>query len=737
VTAEVEPAAHLPGIAVLVSGRGSNLAALIEAQRRGSLGGCITLVLADRPCPAVGMAREAGIQALVCDPAAFADRAAWDAAIASAIRDAGAQLVVLAGFMRVLGPGVLDAFPNRVLNVHPALLPAFPGRDAIGDALAAGVRVTGVTVHFVTEALDAGPILLQEAVAVRDGEERAAVEERIHAVEHRLLPRAVALTLGGAVTVADGRAWIETARAAALPRPRRALLSVSDKSGLVELAKALVALGFELVSTGRTARALRDAGLSTTDVSAVTGSPEMLDGRVKTLHPRIHAGLLADVRNPDHREQLAAELIDPFEIVVSNLYPFAEAAARPDLPIDELIEEIDIGGPTLLRAAAKNHASIAVLSDPGQYDAAVAELRASGALSDATRSKLAVEAFASISDYDAQIASVLAQRLETGSDDPLPVRLDLRLGRSLSLRYGENPHQAAALYARADPVDGTGPFVHGAQPLQGKELSYNNILDAAAAASIVRDLRGAAVVIVKHGNPCGAAEAATLPEAWERALSGDPVSAFGGVVAVRGCVDADLATALTGLFLEVVVAEAFDAEALAVLAAKPNLRLIADPGILAAPPVSLEVRSAGGGVLVTQADVRPDDPATWRTVTRRAPTERELADLDLAWRIARRVSSNAITLVRDGTLVGVGAGQMSRVDSARLAVEKAGSERVHGAVCASDAFFPFPDGLEVCAAAGVTAFVEPGGSQRDAEVIAAADAAGAAMLVTGVRHFRH
>ncbi len=347
-----------------------------------------------------------------------------------------------------------------------------------------------------------------------------------------------------------------------------------------------------------------------------------------------------------------------------------------------------------------------------------------------------MDAFALTAAYDAQITSELRRR--TNEDGgALPARLDLSLERALSLRYGENPHQAAALYRRADGTPASGPFSRGATPLQGKELSYNNILDAAAAAAIARDLRGSAAVVVKHGNPCGAAEAETLLEAWERALSGDPVSAFGGVVGIRGTVDAELATALTSLFLEVVVAASYDADALEVLARKPNLRLLADPSILVPAPVVLDVRSAGGGVLVTESDVLPDDPQTWRTVTARTPNDRERIDLDLAWRISRRVSSNAIVLVKDGTLVGVGAGQMSRVDSSRLAVDKAGTDRARGAVCASDAFFPFPDALEVCAGAGVTAFVEPGGSQRDDGVIAAADAAGAAMLFTGVRHFRH
>ena len=777
-------------IAVCVSGQGSNLRALHAAQGRGSLGGAICLVLADKECPATAFAREVGIETAVVAPAGHADRAAWDRAIADALAAATPDLVVLAGFMRVVGPATLGRFPGRILNVHPALLPAFPGRDGIGDALAAGVRLTGVTVHVVDESLDGGPIVAQEAVPIIPDDDAESLAGRIHAVEHRLLARCVVLALAGALRI-DGRVVrIDPEVAASLPMARRALLSVSDKTGLVEMGRGLADLGFELVSTGGTARALRDAGLAVTDVASVTGVPEMLDGRVKTLHPRIAAGVLADQRNAEHRAQLAAAGIEPFELIVVNLYRFADAAARPGVAEDELIEEIDIGGPTLVRAAAKNHASVGIVTDPASYSEVLDELRANGQLSVMRRRALALEAFRKTAGYDGTIAHELGRRLfppapgadvTTGSvagaatgtatadtalaapaatgtatadtaaapgtgatgeggiagEGPLPPTLDLRLERVQALRYGENPHQAAALYLRPDVSPDAGPFARGAAPLQGKALSYNNMLDAAAAAALARDLRGSAVVIVKHGNPCGAAEAPDLLAAWEKARAGDPVSAYGGVVAVRGCVDGALAERLSSLFLEVVVAADYDGDARRTLAAKTNLRLLADPTLLELPVVTLELRSAGGGVLVTESDARPDDPGTWRAVTQRPPTPAELADLDLAWRVCRRVASNAIVLASGGAVVGVGAGQMSRVDSARLSVEKAGVERARGAVCASDAFYPFADGVEVCTAAGVTAFVQPGGSTRDAEVIAAADRAGAAMVFTGVRHFRH
>ena len=635
----------------------------------------------------------------------------------------------------------------------------------------AGVAVTGVTVHLVDESLDGGPILAQEAVPVLPDDDEASLLERLHAVEHRLLPAAVASLLAGALSVAPAarRARFDAAVAdATVPVPRRALLSVSDKSGLADLGRGLVARGFELVSTGGTARALREAGLPVTDVAAVTGFPEMLDGRVKTLHPRVHAGLLADRRRADHREALIAAGIAPFELVVVNLYPFAEAARKPGLSFDDLVEEIDIGGPSMVRAAAKNHASVAIVTSRRSYEAILAALDEHGEVPLGLRSALAVEAFRHTAAYDARIAAELPGRMfaagvalppEPGlpsSDDPYPPTLTISMAKVETLRYGENPHQPAARYRRTDrePRQDEGPFAAGQPPLQGKALSYNNVLDASAAAAVARLLRGPAVVIMKHTNPCGAAERTNLLDSWDAALAGDPVSAFGGVVAVRGTVDRALAERLTSLFLEVVVAPAYDDAAREILATKPNLRLVLDPALDTAegagaggpadtpvPDHLGSVRTTGGAVLVTAPDVQPDDPATWTCTTSRRPTDRELADLDLAWRLVRGVVSNAILLVRDGMLVGLGSGQVSRVDACRQAVEKAGRFQgdagARGAVAASDAFFPFADGPEALLEAGVTAIVQPGGSMRDAEVLAAVEAAGATMLVTGTRHFRH
>jgi phosphoribosylaminoimidazolecarboxamide formyltransferase/IMP cyclohydrolase len=441
-----------------------------------------------------------------------------------------------------------------------------------------------------------------------------------------------------------------------------------------------------------------------------------------------------------------------------NLYPFEEAAARRGLPLDELIEEIDIGGPALVRAAAKNHASVAVVTSPDRYGPVMEALGSGDRVPDGLRAALAIEAFGHTAAYDARIAEVLPCRLQEagvalppepglpGSGDPFPRQLTVALERVEPLRYGENPHQPAARYRRAGATALDGPFATGEPPLQGKPLSYNNVLDASAAAAVARLLRGPAAVVIKHTNPCGAAERPALLDAWRSALAGDPVSAFGGVVGLTRPVDAPVARALTELFLEVVVAPAFDEEALEVLGGKASLRLVVDPTLASDDPPpqpgwTSSLRSAGGAVLVGVPDTQADEPGDWITITRRAPSAREQLDLDLAWRLVRAVTSNAIVIVRDGMQIGLGSGQTSRVDAARQAVAKAraihGEEALRGAVAASDAFFPFADGAEALLDAGVSALIQPGGSIRDNEVIVAAERAGAAMLITARRHFRH
>jgi phosphoribosylaminoimidazolecarboxamide formyltransferase/IMP cyclohydrolase len=512
---------------------------------------------------------------------------------------------------------------------------------------------------------------------------------------------------------------------------RRALVSVWDKAGIDELAGALHTAGVQIVSTGSTAAAIAGLGVPVTPVEQVTGARELLDGRVKTLHPRIHAGLLADRRNPDHVAQLEGESIDPFDLVVVNLYPFEAAAADPGAGDADVIEKIDIGGPSMLRAAAKNHACVAVVCDPADYHLVGKALAVGGSTAEQRRD-LAAKAFARSAAYDAAIAAWFAGR-QGRSDGALPARLELAADRVQVLRYGENPHQAAAFYRLDAPSSGPWGLAAATQ-VAGKELSYNNLLDADAAVSIVRELAGRPfAAIVKHTNPCGAAVADTLEEAYVRALSGDPDAAFGGIVGLAQPLDGATAARIKAIFTEVVVAPSITDQAREVLAAKPSLRLVQVD--LAAPAGWVTLRSVAGGLLAQEADQVAPDPSAWKLAAGPDPAGLQ-GDLELAWRLVKHVKSNAIVLVAGGRLVGVGAGQMSRVESARLAVAKAG-ERAAGAVAASDAFFPFPDGLQVLADAGVVAVAQPGGSVRDAEVAEAADAAGVSLLMTGRRHFRH
>ena len=514
---------------------------------------------------------------------------------------------------------------------------------------------------------------------------------------------------------------------------RRALISVSDKSGIVEFARALNASGFAILSTGGTAALLAREGIEVTEVSAYTGFPEMLDGRVKTLHPRIHAGLLARRDDPKHRAALAAAGIDPIELLVVNLYPFESSVADPECPLDDAVENIDIGGPAMLRAAAKNYGGVAAIVDPADYPRVLDEIRASGSVSDATRFALARKVFAHTAAYDGAIANYLTS-LDGARRGEYPEVLTLQFRKLQELRYGENPHQSAAFYRDARPVPGS---LASYRQLQGKELSYNNIADADAAWECVKQFEQPACVIIKHANPCGVAIGASLQAAYEKAFRTDPVAAFGGILGFNRALDPAAAAALGKQFAEVLIAPRVEPDALKQLATKTNLRVLEVP--LARESQAHDYKRIGGGLLVQSSDSRLVERKELRVATRRPPNESEWADLLFAWRVAKFVKSNAIVFCRDGATLGVGAGQMSRVDSVRIAALKAAAAKLslEGSVVASDAFFPFRDGLDALAEAGAAAVIQPGGSVRDDEVIAAADERGIAMVFTGVRHFRH
>jgi len=508
----------------------------------------------------------------------------------------------------------------------------------------------------------------------------------------------------------------------------RVLISVTDKSGVTEFARGLVGLGAELISTGGTARLLRESGVPVRDVTEVTGFPEMLDGRVKTMHPKITGAILAIRGNTEHMSALREHQIAPIDMVVVNLYQFEKAAARPDASLEELIENIDIGGPTMIRSAAKNWQDVAVVTSTSQYDLILTELRENGAVLKETRWRLAQTAFQTTADYDRAISSRLAHIGDVDEAEPgvLPAVLDIRVPRRMSLRYGENPHQHAALYASGS--DG----IAGALQLHGKELSYNNLVDLDACWQLVCEFSQPAAAIIKHTNPAGCAEEASLAEAYKRALECDPVSAFGGVIGLNREVDRDTAHEMSKLFVEAIAAPGYSEAALEVLQAKKNLRLVqVGPG-----QDSLVVKSISGGYLAQTADRATFDRSKCEVKTRRVPAAEEWAAMEFGWKVVKHVKSNAIVYARPGQIVAVGAGQMSRVDSVNIAAMKSHLP-LAGSVVASDAFFPFPDGVERAANHGATAIIQPGGSVKDGEVIAAADQLDLAMVFTGVRHFRH
>ncbi len=514
---------------------------------------------------------------------------------------------------------------------------------------------------------------------------------------------------------------------------QRAILSVTDKTGLVDFARKLEGMNVELISTGGTAKLLRDSGIKVKDISDLTGFPEMLDGRVKTLHPKVHGGILHRRENPAHRSAVAEHGIQPIDMVVVNLYAFEKTAAKPGVPFEDLVENIDIGGPSMIRSAAKNFQDVAVVTSPADYNALAEEMATSGGqLSSSTKWKLAQKAFATTAAYDSAIASTLERvnsngHFELRPAEGFPATLRMSFRKVMDLRYGENPHQKAAMYS-----DGSSHGVANGRQLQGKELSYNNIVDLQAAWDLAQEFDEPVVAIIKHTNPCGTATGKTLLEAYKKALECDPVSAFGGVIGVNRVIDGEAAEEMAKLFLEVIAAPGFNEDAKAKFAAKKNLRLVE----VAASDQKWVLKNVSGGMLVQDSDVRPLTEADLKVVTKRAPTPEEKRALLFGWKVCKHVKSNAILYVRDGQTVGVGAGQMSRVDSCKIGAMKA-QLPLKGTVAASDAFFPFPDGVEEIAKAGSTAIIQPGGSVRDQEVIEAADRHSMAMIFTGVRHFRH
>ena len=730
-------------IAVFASGEGTNLQALIDACKALRVRGEIVLVVSSNPeAGALRRAERAGIETLVANPKDFPTPDEYNAHLALACNRKGVGLICLAGFMLQLKTPLLKAFPWRIMNIHPALLPSFGGKGMYGRrvheaVLKSGAKVSGCTVHFVDEIYDHGWIISQAAVPVLSSDTVDALAARIRTQEHWTYPKAVSLFCEGRLEVNDAGIKILPSHLDFSPRIKRALISASEKTGIIEFAKGLEEMGVEIVSTSGTAKMLLNGGISPRSLDSITGFPEILAGRVKTLHPHVHGAILLRRKDPAQTREAELYGIEPIDLVVVNLYPFAKTVAAAASPFGlDVIEQIDIGGVALIRAAAKNFEDVAVLTSPSDYAPILKEMEGSqGQLSAETRQRLALAAFKHTAEYDGMIARSWSGGASAppADDEKFPQKLEIPLTKVQDLRYGENPHQKAALYVRG------GKGEPNFQQLHGKELSYNNLLDAAGTWDAVSEFTVPACVIFKHVTPSGIGTGATLLEAFDRAWACDPLSAFGGVLAFNKPVGKDIAEILSKRFVEVVTAPAYEPEALELLKKKPNLRLLlrSDP-----PSNSLLLRSLGDEVLVTEPDRLTFGPDL-KVVTKREPSKAEEEALRFAWTACKHVKSNAIVLAGPGATVGIGAGQMSRVDSVHMAGVKykeflrAGGAAPSALVLASDAFFPFRDGIDAAASLGISAIIQPGGSIKDAEVIAAADEHKLAMVITGMRHFRH
>ena len=729
-------------IAVFASGEGTNLQALLDACEDGRVRGKIALVVSNKTdAGALTRAKRAGVESLVSLQADHGTAEEYNAHLAQECKKRGIELICLAGFMLKIKRPLIEAFPGRILNIHPSLLPAFGGQGMYGRkvheaVVAAGVKVAGATVHVVDEEYDHGPLVLQATVPVLATDTAGTLAARVLSQEHWIYPRAVALFADGRAKVENGKVVVKSAPREESPRLKRALLSVSDKTGVVEFAKGLHELGIEIVSTSGTLKVLVQAGLPVRPLETMTGFPEILDGRVKTLHPHVHGAIL--LRRKDAKQAREAELfgLEPIDLVAVNLYPFAKTVAEAKDPWEQaVIEQVDIGGVALIRAAGKNFEDVAVLTSPSDYTGVLAELAAAqGRLSPETRKRLALAAFRHTAEYDAMIAKAWGggPASEPGSSEPnpFPASLDAKLSKVQDLRYGENPHQKAALYANENGM--------AFSKLHGKELSYNNLLDASGTWDAVSDFEVPAAVVFKHVTPAGIGVGETIEQAFDKAWATDPLSAFGGALAFNRPVTRAIAELLSKRFVEVLVAPAYEPEALELLTKKPNVRLL----VRTRPPTkSLQLRSIGDEVLVTEPDRAIAGP-DWKVVSKRAPTPDEEAALRFAWTAAKHVKSNAIVLAGPDRTVGIGAGQMSRVDSVHMSGVKfklwlRDNEGPKALVLASDAFFPFRDGIDAAFTLGISAIIHPGGSIKDAEVIAAADEHNLAMVMTGMRHFRH
>lgn len=708
-------------VCVFVSGRGSNMQAL-AAGLKSSGAGLVSLVVSDRDCPAAEKAAALGIPFEKISPKNFSSEVVYSSRLSSLMKENGIGLICLAGYLSKLPENFISEYYGRIINVHPSLLPAFGGAGYYGRrvheaVIKSGAKISGVTVHFVNAVYDAGPIITQQPVFLSEDETPDTLAEKINRVELFLYPRAAELFCKGLIKLENGKAVVLAEGEE--KRSRAALISVSDKTGLKEFASGLVSLGIRLIATGGTFNFLREKGLPVTAVESITSYPEILDGRVKTLNNKIFAGLLYKRDNTSHISQAAENWVPGLDFAVVNLYPFGETAASEENWSEKLIENIDIGGVSLLRAAAKNYSGSCPICDPSDYPLVLSELAESGRLSEQTSRKMAVKAFAHTAAYD----KAIFEKLSGGEN------FSVSAPKIMDLRYGENPHQKAALYSSASRL----PF----EKIQGKELSYNNLLDIYGSFLAVKDFEEPACVIFKHVTPCAMATGSTHAEAFLRAWACDPLSAFGGIIAVNGRIDADTAAFISKKFVEVVVASDFETAALEILKKKQNLRVIKFFGEISSIPI---FRSLGEEILVCSADDKVLGEK-WEEVSGSVSAEEKKA-LKFAFTCVKHVRSNAIVLSDGFSACGIGSGQMSRVDSVFMAGHKyqlwlKQNPAPQRLVMASDAFFPFEDAIEEAARIGVSAIIQPGGSLRDREVIEAAKKLNIKMVLTGIRHFRH
>lgn len=702
-------------VAIFASGTGTNFTALAAQFQSGEIPGDLVLLFADHPdAPVMQRAQAAGVPAVAFTVKEAGGKQAYEERLLKLLQAYRVDLIALAGYLRVVGPTLLKPYAGRIINLHPAWLPEYPGLHSIERAFNDHRRQTGVTVHYIDAGLDTGPIIAQERVPIKPTDTLASLAARVHEREHRLYPAALKQVL---VKLTKEKAM------------KRALVSVADKTGLVPFVTGLVQAGYEIVSTGGTQRVLTAAGLPVIGIEDVTHFPEILDGRVKTLNPYVHGGLLARRDQPAHLATLAEHQITPIDLVCVNLYPFKQTIAKPDVTLADAIENIDIGGPAMIRSAAKNYQAVTVVTDVADYDRVLKELATDGTTTLATRADLGAKAFRMTAAYDALIADYLTRQRGLTAPEQLTLTYNLKA----TMRYGENRHQPAWLYEDALPKAFS---ILAAKQLHGKQLSYNNIKDADEALRTIREFKEPTAVGLKHMNPCGIGRGDTIERAWDRAYMADPVSIFGGVVALNRPVDLATAQKLHAIFLEIIIAPAFDADAETLLAKKKHLRLLTVDFSQQDEPTRAEVVSVMGGLLRQSQDVLIEAPADWQVVTKAQPTAADRQALAFAWKAVKHVKSNAIVVAKADQTLGIGAGQPNRVDALKIAVQHAG-DQAQGAVLASDAFFPFGDSVEYAGKHGIRAIVQPGGSIRDQESIDLANQYGMVMVTTGVRHFRH